>query len=143
MLKAFSICLLLSTIGLAASPVETAIRAAMDKEVADWNRGDLRGYVRSYGDNAVLAGNSIVRGSQDILKAYASSFATPEKMGKLSYSDLEVHPLDARFAYVIGHFHLARSQAGGGNMSGLFTLIFEKTRAGWKIVLDHTTADAH
>jgi ketosteroid isomerase-like protein len=64
-------------------------------------------------------------------------------MGVLSFTNIEVHPLDARFATVIGNFHLERNAAGGGNADGFYSLVLEKTVAGWKIVLDHTTAAGH
>jgi ketosteroid isomerase-like protein len=60
-------------------------------------------------------------------------------MGQLTFSDLEVRPLDARFAVVTGHFHLARTASGGGDAQGIFSLIFEKTAEGWKIIVDHTS----
>ncbi len=60
----------------------------------------------------------------------ATIYSTQEKMGTLSFSDLEVQPLDEHFATVTGKFHLERTAAGGGNASGSFLLVFEKTRAG-------------
>jgi hypothetical protein len=60
-------------------------------------------------------------------------------MGELTFTDLEITPLDARFATVTGRFHLARSTAAGGDAQGIFSLVFEKTAAGWKIILDHTS----
>jgi ketosteroid isomerase-like protein len=43
-------------------------------------------------------------------------------------------------AVVTGHFHLTRSAAGGGDASGVFSLVFEKKPTGWKIILDHTSS---
>ena len=42
-------------------------------------------------------------------------------------------------AIVIGKFFLTRTKAGGGDTTGIFTLVFRKTRQGWKIILDHTS----
>ena len=60
-------------------------------------------------------------------------------MGTLGFSELEVHPLDERFAVVVGKYHLERTKKAGGNAEGIFSLVFEKTDDGWKIVVDHTT----
>jgi ketosteroid isomerase-like protein len=60
-------------------------------------------------------------------------------MGVLSFSELEVQPLDEHFATVTGRFHLERSAAGGGNAGGFYLLVMEKTPEGWKIVRDDTT----
>ncbi len=43
------------------------------------------------------------------------------------------------YASVIGKWHLDRSPEAGGNVGGIFTLLFQKTPAGWKIILDHTS----
>jgi ketosteroid isomerase-like protein len=61
-------------------------------------------------------------------------------MGQLAFTQLEVQPLDMRFATVTGRFHLERTAAGGGNADGYFMLVVEKTAEGWKIVRDDTTA---
>lgn len=79
------------------------------------------------------------RGYAQMLVTYRKHYATREQMGTLSFSRLAVQPLDAHFATVTGHFHLARSKAGGGNADGYFMLVFEKTAQGWKIVRDDST----
>jgi ketosteroid isomerase-like protein len=48
--------------------------------------------------------------------------------------------LGANYAVVTGKFHLARTVAGGGDAQGIFSLVWEKTAEGWKIILDHTSA---
>ena len=63
-------------------------------------------------------------------------------MGTLAFSDLEPHILDEHFAIALGKYHLTRSKKGGGDADGLFSLVLEKTPAGWKIILDHTGVDA-
>jgi ketosteroid isomerase-like protein len=52
---------------------------------------------------------------------------------------LEVHPLSETFAVCLGKYRLDRPKKEGGAAEGLFSLVFEKTDQGWKIVLDHTT----
>ena len=61
-------------------------------------------------------------------------------MGTLTFSDLEVHPLDEHFAVTLGKYHLERSKKAGGNADGVFSLVMEKTAEGWRIVVDHTTS---
>jgi ketosteroid isomerase-like protein len=43
------------------------------------------------------------------------------------------------YAAVTGKFHLARTEGGGGEASGIFSLIFEREPDGWRIILDHTS----
>jgi ketosteroid isomerase-like protein len=125
-----------------SSPDSSAIVAVMDKSVADWNRGDIDAFATSYKDSPdiLFIGHGISRGYAQMVATYKKSYSTREQMGTLSFSQLEVQPLDARFATVTGHFHLERTTAGGGNANGYFLLVFEKTPSGWKIVRDDTTA---
>jgi ketosteroid isomerase-like protein len=61
-------------------------------------------------------------------------------MGHLDFSDLDVRMLGLEHAVVTGRFHLTRSAAGGGDASGVFSLVFEKKASEWKIILDHTSS---
>ncbi len=72
----------------------------------------------------------------------ASAFSSREKMGKLTFSRLDVQPLDEHFATVTGRFYLDRTAAAGGDASGYYLLVLEKTPGGWKIIRDDTTQDA-
>ena len=74
-----------------------------------------------------------------MVDTYRKNYSTKEKMGALSFTNLEVQPLDEHFATVTGNFHLERTAAGGGNSDGYFLLVVEKTPNGWKIVRDSTT----
>jgi ketosteroid isomerase-like protein len=142
-LIALALALLVLTCGLAHAGTqdETAIRGVLNAQVADWNRGDVVAFMRGYNDSpsTTFIGKTIQHGYANILARYQKSFAGKEEMGQLTFSDLEVHRLDAHFATVTGHYHLARSAAGGGDAAGIFSLVFEKTHSGWKIILDHTS----
>jgi ketosteroid isomerase-like protein len=124
-----------------STPAAQAIRAVLDKQVVDWNRGDLDAFAAGYKNSPdiLFMGSKISRGYAQMLDRYRKGYATKEKMGTLSFTGLEVQPLDERFATVTGTFHLERTSDGGGNADGYFLLVFEKTPAGWKIVRDATT----
>ena len=130
-----------------AQPIKTqpgeaqAIRGVLERSAADWNRGDLDAFATSYKNSpdVLFIGRTIQRGYAAMLATYKASYGTAAKRGTLSFSQLEVQPLDAHFATVTGHFHLERTAAGGGNANGYFLLVFENTANGWKIVRDDTT----
>jgi uncharacterized protein (TIGR02246 family) len=124
-----------------ATPEARAIRAVLDKQVADWNRGDMEAFAAGYKNSPdiLFIGSKISRGYAQMLDTYRKNYSTKEQMGTLNFSDLEVQPLDERFATVTGHFHLERTATGGGNSDGHFLLVFEKTPDGWKVVRDDTT----
>jgi ketosteroid isomerase-like protein len=138
---ALALCLPLTTLAQ-PSPEASAIFSMMNKSAADWNRGDLDAFATSYKNSPdiLFIGRKISRGYAQMLATYKSSYNTPEKMGHLSFTQLEVQGLDPRFATVTGHFHLERTPAGGGNSDGYFLLVVEKTPEGWKIVRDDSTS---
>jgi ketosteroid isomerase-like protein len=138
------VCLLLALFcaaPLAAQSDSAAIVAVMQRSADDWNRGDLDAFATSYKNSPdiLFIGRKISRGYAGMLAAYKAGYSTREKMGKLTFSGLEVQPLDEHFATITGNFHLERTPAGGGNADGYFLLVFEKTAAGWKIVRDDST----
>jgi len=139
-------CLVFSSVAAiraqdSASPAE-AIRAKLDKQVADWNRGDLDAFATGYKNSPdiLFMGTHIYKGYAAMLARYREAYPTRETMGTLSFSQLEVQPLSGQFATVTGHFHLTRASAGGGDANGYFLLVCEKTKDGWKIVRDDSTS---
>ena len=118
-----------------------AIHAIMQKQVADWNRGDVRAFMQGYDDSdaTLFIGSRVLRGYRSVLESFVSRYGSKDKMGQLTFTNLEVHPLGAEYALVIGNFNLVRSAEAGGNTSGIFSLTFQKKPAGWKIIADHTS----
>ncbi|MBI1354622.1 MAG: SgcJ/EcaC family oxidoreductase [Acidobacteria bacterium] len=137
------ICLLLLTLGLtafAASP-EDEIRAVLDAQVEAWNRGDVEAFMTGYAESpdTLFVGKEVRRGYQAVLERYRRDYPDKGRMGTLRFSDLEVRPLGPNHASVLGRFHLTRAAADGGDAQGIFTLVFERSESGWKVILDHTS----
>ena len=112
------------------------------RQAADWNRGDLHAFATGYkqSPDILFIGSTVQHGYDQMLAGYKARYPNRAAMGTLSFSGLEVQPLDAQFATTTGHFHLQRSAAGGGDANGYFLLVVEHTAGGWKIVRDDTTA---
>lgn len=123
------------------APAEAGIRAVMDAQQAAWNRGDVEAFMSGYeaSDSTTFVGATITRGYRQVLENYHRRYPTKEKMGQLTFSGIEVMPLGPEYASVLGKWHLDRSREAGGEVGGIFTLLFRKTRNGWKIILDHTS----
>src|SRR5579864_1646443 len=111
--------LLLALPLLAASP-EQDIRRVLDDQVAAWNRGDIPGFMEGYdkSDSTTFVSSTITKGHAEVLANYRKRYPTPEKMGTLRFSDLEIRSLGSDYASVIGRFHLDRSADAGGEASG-------------------------
>ena len=124
-----------------ASQLELNIIKVLLAQENAWNKGDLAGYVSGFKDSpdTLFITHQIFRGYAGLLDEYKRDYPTRAAMGTLSFSDLEVHPLDENFAVVTGKYRLERGKKEGGNAEGLFSLVFENTDNGWKIVVDHTT----
>ena len=124
-----------------ATPTELGVVKVLLAQEAAWNRGDLAGFASGYKDapDILFIGGHVSRGHEELLNDYRKNYPNREAMGTLGFSELEVRPLDERFAVVVGKYHLDRGKKAGGNADGIFSLVFEKTEAGWKIVVDHTT----
>jgi uncharacterized protein (TIGR02246 family) len=119
---------------------QAAIRAVLDAQAAAWNRGELETYMDGYArsDNTVfVSGDRVTRGWQTVLERYKKAYDSRDKMGVLTFSDVEITVLSKDAAIVLGRWHLQRSK---DEPHGRFTLLFRKTNAGWKIVHDHTSS---
>jgi ketosteroid isomerase-like protein len=136
------LCMPLAATAQAAPAAEVeAITSVLNKSVADWNRGDLDAFATSYKNSPdiIFMGRTVQHGYAQMLGRYKTAYPAPAAMGTLSFTQLAVQTLDARFATVTGNFHIERTPAGGGNADGYFLLVVESTPAGWKIIRDSTT----
>lgn len=120
-----------------------AIKNVLEQQVAAWNRGDIPAFMDGYwksDDLEFVNAAGIFQGWQDVLKRYQHSYPDRAAMGHLTFSGVEIHVLCADAGFVVGHFRLDREKEGQkDHPEGVFTLIFRKFPAGWKIVNDHTT----
>ena len=117
-----------------------AIRKVIDDQDAAWNRGDLEAFMSiGYWKSDKLkfvSGDKITYGWQQTLDNYKKTYGTAEKMGVLTFSDLEIELLSKDAAFVTGSWHLKREK---DDPKGKFTLLFRKMKEGWRIVMDHTS----
>jgi uncharacterized protein (TIGR02246 family) len=124
-----------------AQDAESAIRKVLNDQVSAWNKGDIDAFMQGYQDSpeTTFIGKTIHHGWQQVLERYKHDYSTKEARGTLEFSDLSVRLLGANYAIATGKYHLTRSAAGGGDATGLFSLVWEKSAGGWKIILDHTS----
>jgi uncharacterized protein (TIGR02246 family) len=126
---------------LLGAPPEDAIRKVMNDQVEAWNHGDVQAFMDGYSDSDTLTfvGAVITKGHAQVLANYQKRYPTKDNMGTLDFSGLEIRMLGQDYASVIGHWHLVRKKEAGGEVGGYFTLLFQNTQAGWRIILDHTS----
>lgn len=142
--RVISSCLLICAFALvlnASSDSAHDIRKVLDEQVAAWNRGDLKGFMRGYWhspDLTFYSGQTVTKGWDETLARYRKRYqGEGAQMGKLTFSDLDVQMLARDAAWVGGHWQLEMRE--GKKMGGIFTLIVRKLPDGWRIVHDHTS----
>lgn len=126
-----------------SSDAANAVRQVLDTQVAAWNRGDIEGFMDGYAraeDTTFVSGDTVTRGWQTVLERYQRRYDSREKMGALRFTELETKSLAADAALVTGRWQLTRTGEQEAFARGRFTLVFRKSKAGWRIVHDHTSS---
>ena len=116
------------------------IAQVLATQTAAWNKGDIPGFMAGYwhSDSLVFIGRKgPTYGWQPTLDNYRKGYPDATQMGQLDFSQLHINPLSADVAQVVGHWHLARPQAG--DLQGQFLLIFRQLDGKWVIVADHSS----
>jgi beta-aspartyl-peptidase (threonine type) len=117
------------------------IRAVLDKQVQQWNKGNIEGFMAGYWNSPSLSfysGGIKTGGWQSTIERYRKRYQSEgHEMGTLDFSEIEIQLLSADAAFVRGKWHLKMKD---GEPGGLFTLIFRKFPTGWRIIHDHTSS---
>ena len=136
MIKPFAFLLLLFYV-VSFSQKKEILKVMTEQQTA-WNNGNIDGYMQGYWKNDSLlfiGSKGPTYGWQKTLDNYKKSYPNKEKMGILEFSDIQVKILGKKHAYVFGKWKLVRTN---DSPNGIYTLIFEKFKDGWKIISDHT-----
>jgi ketosteroid isomerase-like protein len=111
----------------------------LDDQTDAWNQVDIDRFMRHYWKSDQLSFSSegkTLRGWNATMQRYRKRYPTPEDMGTLRFSELEVQPLGPTAGLVLGRWHLTRS---GQDLEGNFSLVFRRIGGCWQIVHDHTS----
>jgi ketosteroid isomerase-like protein len=136
---AISLAMTINAYVPADDSAEAQIRSVLEMQSAAWNRGDIDAFMEGYWRSPeveFVGASGITRGWQAVHDRYRRNYPDGKAMGKLSFSNLEVHVDCPDGAFAIGNFQLEREK---DRPSGVFTLNFRKFKEGWRVVADHTT----
>jgi len=128
------------TPGDGPSDAKLGVKAALDKQVREWNAGNLAGFMETYArsdQTRFASGGDVSLGWQTVFDRYRTKYDSRAAMGTLAFSNLEITLLGSDAALAFGRWRLLREQ---DEPSGLFSLILRRPPAGWRIVHDHTSA---
>lgn len=140
MKPAFFFIILTILISSCQQRAQDDVRMLLEDQVEAWNRGDIEGYMKGYwesDDLMFVSGGSVLTGYHPVLERYKKAYATPERMGKLTFSELAIRELSSDAMIVTGEWRLLRS---GDEPWGRFTLLVQRKAEGWRITYDHTSA---
>ncbi len=128
---------------LAAGDSHDADRAAISNALAvqraNWNQGNIDGFVEAYWHSPDLTfsgSNGITRGWDGVKARYKKNYPDRDSMGQLEFTGLEFQFPGQDAALVLGHWHLTRAK---GDIGGVFSLVWQRFLEGWRIIHDHTS----
>jgi beta-aspartyl-peptidase (threonine type) len=119
-----------------------AVRRLLDRQVDDWNRKDLDGFLTGYWNAPGVvfqSGGDRLDGFEAMRARYRDKYqAKGREMGTLAFNNVDVIVLAPDAALVRGRWQLTLSD--GKRPGGLYTLLVRRLPEGWRIVHDHTSA---
>jgi beta-aspartyl-peptidase (threonine type) len=143
-------CVVLTSLSIACSAPKIPlgdppqeIGAMLQRSAADWNRGDLDGFMSDYAKDSLtsyVAGAHVQYGWQPLYDRYQKNyFASGKSRDSLSFEELNVRVLTLDLAFATARFKLSRGDSVVA--SGPFTLVLQRQGDRWRILHDHTSAD--
>ena len=125
-----------------APSLQRQITAQLERAAADWNRGDLDGFLSDYAPESTTTfvdGLRARRGINFIRGNYAPRFSPGARRDSLHFAEIETRSLSSTLALVTARFIL--QQGSEVTASGPFTLVMERRPEGWRILHDHSSRD--
>jgi ketosteroid isomerase-like protein len=136
-----ALLLLFCTVGRAQSAKDKEqILAILNRQVSDWNRGDIKSFMNGYweSDSLMFVGKAgITYGYESTYTGYLKRYPDLAAMGKLKFTFLNFSFPGPGVAFLVGKFHLTRPE--NGDLEGHYTLLWRKIKGKWVIVCDHTS----
>ncbi len=122
---------------------QAEIAAMLERSAADWNHGDLAGFMGDYAKDSLtsyVSGGHVQYGWQKLYDRYQTTYFAPGKFrDSLTFDEVRVRPLTLDLALCTARFQLRRRDSV--TASGPFTLLLQKRGNRWQILHDHTSSD--
>ncbi|HTN46582.1 MAG TPA: DUF4440 domain-containing protein [Flavipsychrobacter sp.] len=118
---------------------ESQIKNLLSRQVVQWNKGNVEGYMQGYWENdslVFIGKNGPTYGYQPTLERYKKSYPTPEEMGQLTSTIISLKRLSETYFFVVGQWALKRKE---GDLKGSYTLLLRKIDGKWVIINDHSS----
>lgn len=122
---------------------QAEITAMLTRSAADWNRGDLEGFMSDYLHDSTVSyfsNGHLLHGWQALHDRYQTQYFAPGKSrDSLTFEEVSARALTTDLAYTTARFKLLRGDSVVA--SGPFTLVLQRRGDRWFILHDHTSSD--
>lgn len=118
---------------------EKAITDLLNRQTQSWNHNNLDEFMSGYwhSDSLMFISKSgVTYGYTNMLNNYKKNYSDSSKMGKLFFEVLHIKKLSDSYYWVVGKWFLKRTI---GDLSGHYTLLFQKINGEWMIMADHSS----
>jgi hypothetical protein len=124
-----------------SSKAHKEITALVAKSEKAWNKGDLDAFLDDYlrsKEVTYISNGTVKRGFEAIRDHYVNRYGNNKaSMGQLFLTELETSDLSDKHVLCFGKFTVVHHSHVP--IYGRFSLIFVRTKAGWKIMYDHSS----
>lgn len=107
-----------------------------------WNEGNIDQFMQAYwkSEKLVFIGSSgVTYGWDKVNSNYKKHYPDKDALGTLKFTIVELYKVDKNTAFMIGKFHLCRTN---GDVNGAFSLVWKKIKGEWVIISDHSSAES-
>ncbi len=121
------------------SKAEREVKALLEQQRNDWNRGDVEGFMQGYHQSEELqfiSPKGVTFGWQNTLSNYKKAYPDKEAMGHLDFELIRVIRQSKKVVSVTGKYILTRSS--GEVLDGHFLLLVKKMDGRWQIIADYS-----
>ncbi len=118
---------------------QEAIKAVLNKQESDWNRGDINAFMEGYWKSKKLqfiGAEGVTYGWEQTKSNYLKGYPNKEMLGELTFDIISIEKIGPHSAMLVGQWKLLRKK---DKPSGHFLLIWKKIEGQWRIVADHTS----
>jgi len=139
LLFCFILLFIVTSLVYAQNKDEQSITKMLAAQVAEWNKGNIEGYMHGYwnNDSLLFIGSKGPRYGYNVtLQRYKEAYPDAAHMGTLTSTVTSMQRLSADYYFIVGMWHLQRS---AGDVGGSYTLLLRKIKGVWVIVCDHSS----
>ena len=119
--------------------IKTEITHMLLEQDAAWNAQDLDAFIGYYlksDELQMVARGQLLHGWDALHANFYERHIERGEMGVLSFSDVEIKPLSAEYAYVFARWQVDNTSK---SRDGFFTTLMKKVNGKWYISAEHMT----